>query len=395
MKNFEFYKATNLIFGNNQLFKLGNEIKKHTNKKILLTYGGGSIKATGLYDEVIEELDKSNIEYIELFGIKPNPETDTARAGIKLIKENNIDFILAVGGGSVLDNTKHMAIGSQSDLDIWDLFNDPIAMSKITNLPKIGSIITLAATGSEMNNGGVITNPEFNIKKGVGHPNAAPVFTFENPEMLHSLPLYQRQAGICDILSHLLEVYFGEHKDDMLTDRIVEAIMINIIDNYNDYLENNNYDTHASVFLSSTLALNGLTGLGRDKADWISHNIEHEISAYTDLTHGIGLAIVHPNVLAYYLDFDIKNNNDLIKFINLGKNVFKLQGDGKDIALSTIDALRDLFYSVSNVKTLKDVKIEDFNIEQSASKLISNGSIGSYIPLTKKDIINIFNTLWI
>ena len=202
MKNFNYQRGTNLIFGQERISELASEIKKYTNKKILMTYGGGSVKKIGLYNKVIEELNKHNIEFIELGGIKPNPEIYTADQGAKLIKEHQIDFILAVGGGSVLDNTKHMAIASKSELSSWELLNNPKVVGELANLPKIGSIITLAATGSEMNFGGVLSNPEVNEKKAMFHPETTPVFTFEDPTLLYNLPEIQRRAGVADMLSH-------------------------------------------------------------------------------------------------------------------------------------------------------------------------------------------------
>lgn len=394
MENFEYKRHTNLIFGQNTLAKLGTEIKKYTNKKILFTYGGGSIKSIGLYDKVVEQLNSNNIEFIELGGIKPNPEIDTCRAGAQIIKDNDIDFILAVGGGSVLDNSKHMAIASRYDGDVWDLVMDGKLASSQTNLPKLGTIITVAATGSEMNNGGVITNPELNIKTGMFHEECTPVFTFEDPSILYTLPEMHRRAGVCDTLSHLLEVYFGEHKDDLLMDRIVESIISNVIETYPGYIIGEDYESCANIFLSSTLALNGITRLGRGKQDWMSHSLEHEVSAYTDLTHGIGLAIIQPQVNRYYYEQDVKANSSLIKYVNLGKNVFKLEGSDEEIAKNSIRELEKLFFAVSNVRTLSDVGITEFDAQQSVNKLLNGQEgIGQYNNLTEADLMEIFNRI--
>lgn len=315
------------------------EISKYTKRTILLTLGGTSAKKNGLYDKITTILKDGNINFIELSGIKANPEVDTARLGAKLIKENNIDFILSIGGGSVLDNTKHMAIASKSELDVWELLLNPNKVNLLTNLPKIGCIMTVAATGSEMNSGGVLSNPEVNEKRAMFHPEVEPVFSYLDPTLLYTLPQVHKQAGVCDTISHLLENYFGDHTDNHFTDRIIESLLLNVINNYELYLTSNDYNAHANIFASATYALNGLTGLGRSASDWASHSIEHEVSAYTDLTHGIGLAIIHPTVINYYYEQDIKTSANLVKFINLGRNVFKLNADDNEVAKLCNDAI--------------------------------------------------------
>ncbi|MFV0246656.1 MAG: iron-containing alcohol dehydrogenase [Mycoplasmatales bacterium] len=390
MNNFEYQRVTNLIFGKDQLSKLPHEIKKYTDKKILLTYGGGSIKKTGLYDQVINLLESNNIEYIELGGIKPNPEVDTARLGIKLIKENDIDFLLCVGGGSALDNTKHMAIGSVCEEDIWELVKDQSLIQDKTGLPKVGSIITLAATGSEMNVGGVISNPETEEKLGMFHPEVCPVFTFEDPNQLSTLPEYQKRAGVCDILSHLLEVYFSSHTDQLLSDRLIESIFKNVVSQYKEYIEDNTYNANGQIFLSSTLALNGITRLGRDGEDWMAHQLEHEVSAITDLTHGIGLAIIQPKLIREYYGMDIENNSDLIKFINFGKNVFGLTGPEVNIACECVKAIEHVFKDASGIEHLSDVDINNFDYTNAVSRAIESNSMGNYVTFTKEQLENLF-----
>ncbi|WOO87448.1 iron-containing alcohol dehydrogenase [Mollicutes bacterium LVI A0039] len=358
MKNFILNMETKIHFGTEMLDTIGESVKAYTNGPILITSGGGSIKRSGIYDKVTSILDASGIEYLELDGIKPNPEVDTARAGIKMIKENNIDFILALGGGSVLDNSKHMAVGAACESDVWDIITNknehPIIDSKI---PNIGTVITVAATGSEMNSGGVMTNPEFDLKLGYGNPLLAPKFTYEDPTVLETLPEYHKRAGLCDILSHLCENYFGSHTDDGIDDRLVEAIMKNTIAHGDNYISSNNYEDLANIFWSSTLALNGLTRLSRPGSDWFAHTLEHEISAFTDLTHGIGLAIVQPKLLELYYHKDLKEGNSLIKFENLGVNVFEFNRTDADLAAKTVKALNEVFARFGGVVYLEDVEI--------------------------------------
>lgn len=391
MENFIFNRYTKMIFGKDNWELLGPEIKKQTSKKILMTYGGGSIKQNGLYEIVCEQLRKHNIEWIELAGIKPNPEVDTCRAGVKLIKEHQIDFILAVGGGSVLDNTKHMAIGAATEHDVWDVIKNQQLLTEISNLPKIGAIITLAATGSEMNIGGVLTNPDTNEKLAMGHDECQPIFTFEDPTQLKTLPLYQRQAGLADTLSHLLEQYFDGFEDTGLTDRMVEAAMINLI-NYTDaYLNTDDYAAHANFFWTSTIGLNGILRVGRKSGDWTSHSLEHEVSAYTDLTHGIGLSIIHPQVINYYFEQQKDQPETLTKFYNLGKYVFRQEGDILTVAEHANREISKLFYKISGKKTFSDVNVHVFDIINSVDKLVDEQNlVGTYYPLAKKDLIEIY-----
>ncbi len=369
MKNFIYDINTQLHFGQNMLDTLAESIKEHTNKKILITYGGGSIKASGLYDQVIKILNENMIEHIELSGIKPNPEVDTARLGAKLIKEHSIDFILAIGGGSVIDNTKHMAAAAATDVDIWDMVKGAPHKLDSKKIPKIGTIITLAATGSEMNFGGVLSNPETKEKLAYGDKRLRPVFTYEDPSQLMTLPEYQRRAGVSDILSHILEVYFSSHQDVGIDDRLSEAIFKNTMNYGEDYIAGNDYDTLANIFWSSTLGLNGITRLSRGAGDWFAHAVEHEVSAITDLTHGIGLAIIHPKVIRFYYENDLKLNNSLIKYENFGVNVFDFERKDPELALKTVAAIEDLFARFGNVKYLEDVEIESLDIEHIASRI--------------------------
>lgn len=391
MNNFNFNMTTEIIFGENRINTLSTNIKKYTKGPILLTYGGGSVKAIGLYDNVVNELKANGIKFFELGGIKPNPEVDTCEAGVKIIKENNIEFLLSIGGGSVLDNTKHMSVCAKSDRGVWETLTDGAYSNSLTNLPKVGCVITLAATGSENNSGGVMTNPELNLKRGFGHAEVKPVFAYEDPTLLYSLPKYQRQAGVSDILSHLFEQYFGTHTDDMLADRLIEAQVKNVIDNYELYINDNDYNATSQIFVTSSLALNGLTSIGKAGTDWLSHSLEHEVSAYTDLTHGIGLAIIHPAVIRYYYENDVKNNNSLIKYENLAKNVFFLTGDDK--CQKAVEKVEELFYNVSNVKKLSDVDIIDFDGANSAQKIIDGGFKSNIMDLTVADLTNIYNNI--
>lgn len=396
MNNFIFQRDTKLIFGQNQLEHLPAEIKKH-GSRVLLTYGQSSIKKIGLYDKVTRLLNDNDIFFVELGGIKPNPEVDTVRKGIELIKENNLDFILAVGGGSVLDNSKHMAISHAANKDIWDIVRNNSLLNDVSGLIKIGAILTISATGSEMNSGGVITNPETEDKLAVGHDDAAPVFSFLDPTLLESLPQKQRIAGVCDTFSHLLECYFSGHQDDGFADRYIEGLMRNTINYADKYLEDNlNYEANSQIMLSATFALNGISGIGKYAEDWNTHRIEHELSAVTDFTHGIGLALIHPYVLETYLDDDLNNKKSLVKFVNIGNNVFHIFGDEREVAQKTVAKIKALFFNWIDGRTsLKDYDVEEFDAVPCIDKLINDNRLSkSYYTLTRKELEIIFNNIY-
>ncbi len=394
MKNFIYDISTELHFGKDMLDTLPKKIKQYTNKTILMTYGGGSIKSNGLYDKVVKLLNDNGIKFIELSGIKPNPEVSTAREGIKLIKEHGIDFILAVGGGSVLDNSKHMAVGSATDSDVWDIIiqKEGVVINE-NKVPKLGAIITLAATGSEMNSGGVMSNPEFGMKVGYLNPLMRPVFTYEDPTQLETLPAYQRKAGLCDILSHLIEQYFSSHNDDGIEDRLIEGIMKNTIAYSKGYVSGNDYNTLANIFWSSSLALNGLVRLSRGGGDWVAHMIEHEISAQTDLTHGIGLAIVQPKLTKYYYEKDVREGNSLIKYENLGVAVFELDRKDKELASKTIEKLAEIFKSISEVEYLEDVDITELNDDIMVERTVTY-NYSSYHKLNSEETKEVVSRLY-
>ncbi|WP_423363940.1 iron-containing alcohol dehydrogenase [Mycoplasma sp. P36-A1] len=394
MNNFVYQRKTELVFGQDMLEKLPTEIKKYGNK-VLLTYGMSSIKRNGLYDQVVTLLNDNNIEFIELSGIKPNPEVTTVREGVKLINEHNIDFILAVGGGSVIDNSKHMILAQACKQDIWDLILDPSKAKTESKFIPLGTILTISATGSEMNCGGVVTNPETCDKMSIGHPELAPVFSFLDPNQLTTLPPKQRVAGLADTLSHLLENYFTSHNDEGFPDRMAEAMMLNLINYGSDYLSKpDNYESNAQVMLSATYALNGVTGLGKKGGEWSVHSIEHDLSAVTDITHGIGLALIHPYVLDVFLNKDIEQGLSLIKFVNIGKNVFHLTGTDEEVAVKANQCLKDTFFGWIEKTKLVDYDIIDFDFDTSINKLIDTKQTNDiYHEFTKADLLYIYTSL--
>jgi len=358
-----------------------------------------SIKKTGLYDQVVTLLNENNIPFVELSGIKPNPEVDTCRTGVKLIEENNIDFVLAVGGGSVIDNSKHMILAHAVGKDIWDIIKEPTLMKGVPadKFIGIGTILTISATGSEMNNGGVISNPEVTEKMSTGHPLLTPAFSFLDPTQLQTLPRKQREAGLSDTMSHLLEMYFTSHQDEGFPDRMVEGLMVNLLNYADDYLEDNlDYDANAQVMLTATYALNGITGLGKASGDWSTHGIEHDLSARTDITHGIGLALIHPRTLEVYLKGDLEQGRPLTKFVNLGREVFKLDDSQADevIAKETVYLIKYEFSKWIENKLLPDYGIENYDYQPSIDFVLNNHEVNDiYHTFTKEDLEYIYKEI--
>ena len=399
MQNFIYQRKTELVFGKEMLDNLPKELKRNNATKVLLTYGMNSIKKTGLYDQVVTLLNENNIPFVELSGIKPNPEVDTCRTGVKLIEENNIDFVLAVGGGSVIDNSKHMILAHAVGKDIWDIIKEPTLMKGVPadKFIGIGTILTISATGSEMNNGGVISNPEVTEKMSTGHPLLTPAFSFLDPTQLQTLPRKQREAGLSDTMSHLLEMYFTSHQDEGFPDRMVEGLMVNLLNYADDYLEDNlDYDANAQVMLTATYALNGITGLGKASGDWSTHGIEHDLSARTDITHGIGLALIHPRTLEVYLKGDLEQGRPLTKFVNLGREVFKLDDSQADevIAKETVYLIKYEFSKWIENKLLPDYGIENYDYQPSIDFVLNNHEVNDiYHTFTKEDLEYIYKEI--
>ena len=387
MLNFTYNIPTKIIFGKDELERLPKEILLH-GKRVLFLYGKDSIKKIGLYDKIVSLLNGKDIFFTELSGVKPNPSISSVREGIKIIRENNLDFILAVGGGSVIDCAKAISAGVGYDGDPWDFL---LGNAKVKNVLPIGTVLTLAATGSEMNGGAVISNEETEDKLAFGHPLLVPAFTFEDPVLTFTVSKYQTAAGATDIVSHLLEQYFTSHEDEGLPDRLTEAMMINVI-NYakKAVLEPDNYDARANLMWTSSLALNNLVTYGKKHGDWASHGIEHEVSAIYDITHGAGLAILFPNVLKYYLEKDIAEGLPLTKFLNLGKNVFNItDSDEKTAAYETIHRIRVFFDSLDMPSRLIEENVDDSKIEVMAKGAARKGTLGYYHMITEKDVLKI------
>lgn len=386
MQNFNYNIPTKVFFGKGKIEVLGKEIKK-TGSRVLLAYGGGSIKKTGVYDDVVKELRENDIPYFELSGIEPNPRVTSVEKGVKICRDNNIDFILAVGGGSTIDCSKAIAASYYYNGNPWDLV---IGDAKIEKVLPIGTVLTLSATGSEMDAGAVISNMETNQKYGFGHPGFFPKFSVLDPTYTYTVDKYQTASGVADIMSHTFESYFSNEKGAYLQDRISEAILKTCI-NYGHIALNNpeNYESRANLMWASSLAINGLIRYGKN-AIWSVHPLEHELSAYYDITHGVGLAILTPHWMEHVL-----NEDNLYKFVEYGVNVWNIDSSLADVEIAklAINRTKEFFESLGIPMTLRQVGIDEEKLEIMAKAVTDHneGYVGNFKELGYNDILDIFN----
>lgn len=384
MNNFALHIHTKIIFGKDTISKLGEQIKGKYSK-VLLHYGGGSIKKSGLYDDVIRILMENDCEIFELSGVEPNPKLGLVKEGIKIAKENNIDLILAVGGGSAIDSAKAIGIGALYDGDVWDFYMGKL-QPEVT-IP-VGVVLTLPATGSEASRGTVITNEEGLYKRSTGGDFMRPIFAIMDPTYTLTLPTKQTFAGIMDIISHIFERYFTQTTNVDLTDRLSEGTIKNVIENaYILKKDPNNYNARAEIMFAGTIAHNGLLGVGRDE-DWSSHNIGHELSALYGATHGETLSIIFPAWMKYVY----KENVD--RFVQFATRVFDVAESGQDkeqIALEGIKRLEGFITDMGLPKSFTEANLPTDEIELMATKATERGPQGNFKKLYKEDVINIYN----
>lgn len=388
MNNFDYQNRTRIIFGKDKEKEIGSLVKPYADK-VLLHYGGGSIKKCGLYNEVIKSLKSADIEILELAGVKPNPRLDLVHQGIKLCRENNIKFILAVGGGSVIDSAKAIAMGVPYDGDVWEFF---LSGKEPENVLDVATILTLPATGSESSDSSVITNEETQLKLGYGSDKIRPLFSIMNPELFFTLPQNQVANGVCDMMSHIMERYFTNttHTDvtDGLCESTLKAIMRNALILNKD---NKDYDAWAEVSFAGTIAHNGLFGLGR-RQDWACHRMEHELSAIYDVAHGAGLSVMTPAWMRYVYKANVN------MFVQFAVNVMGVESSFRDldaIVLDGINKLEEFFISMGLPVRLKELGIDETNFEVMAKKAtwFEDGKeypIGGLKKLAWQDIVEIY-----
>jgi len=389
MQNFQICTPTNLVFGKGTQHQIGELIKPYA-KKVLLHYGGGTVKKIGLYDDVTKSLTNAGIKYVELGGVVPNPRLSLVNEGIALCKKENVDFILAIGGGSAIDSSKAIAVGVCYDGDVWDKFEGKSPIDKA--LP-VATILTIPAAGSEMSSSAVVSNEEKGRKNGINSDLIRPVVSIVNPEYFMSLPNNQIGYGVADILSHILERYFTHTLNCDITDGLCESILKTVMKNALLVIENpQNYEAWAEVGLGGILAHNNWLGIGRAQ-DWATHNMEHELSAYNDVAHGAGLAVLTPAWMKYVY----KDNLEM--FVQFAVNVMGVEGSYRQpeaIVEEGIKRLEEFFEKMGLPATLTELGIGIDAFEEMAKKATGayfgdEKGIGNFKRLTWQDVVNIFN----
>lgn len=388
MLNFEYFNPTRLVFGKGRHKEIGSLVKPYA-KKILLHYGSGSIKRTGVYDDVVASLKESGIEFVELGGVQPNPRLSLVYEGIEICRKENIGFILAVGGGSVIDSAKAIAMGVPFNGDVWDFY---VTKREVEQVLPVATILTIPAAGSESSNSTVITKEEAQLKLGYGSDKIRPLFSVVNPELFFTLPSEQIGYGVCDMMSHIMERYFTNTLHTDLTDGLCESTLKTIMKNALILRSDpKNYDAWAEVSFAGNVAHNGLLGLGREQ-DWASHAIEHELSAIYDVAHGAGLAVVTPAWMKYVYKTNVP------MFAQFAVNVMGVEGslrDAEALALEGIKRLEEFFVKMGLPIRMPELGIDATNLELMARKATGENrgkeiTLGGLKKLNKDDVLAIY-----
>lgn len=388
MRDFTYYAPTKVFFGKGKENQVGEIIKGYGFKKIMMQYGRSSIKANGLYERVMTSLKASGIEVVEMGGVEPNPKLDFIRKAVKVAKEEKVELILAVGGGSVIDSSKFTALGAANDFDVWDL---PMGKATPESALPVGCILTLAAAGSEMSASAVMTNMEENLKKGFGSEYNRPLFSICNPELTYTVNKYHTACGITDIMAHTMERYFFPCEDTPLTDRVAEAVLKSVIEAGTVLMSDpENYEARAAMMWGSSLSHNNLTGCGRENALAV-HQLEHALSGEFDhIAHGAGLAVLFPAWARYVYRANIP------RFAQFARRVWEVnEADDEKAAVLGIEKMAEYFSSIGMPSRLRDFGIE--NASERLADLCSFGKtrvVNSYIPLDFDRVKEIFESCY-
>lgn len=384
MSSFVCHIPTKVYFGENQLCHLGEELKNFGNR-VLLIYGGGSIKKNGIYEKIINEIKKDNLEVFELYGVLPNPRIDLVREGVNICKEKNIDVLLAVGGGSVIDTAKYISAGACVEHDPWDFLSKNAPVEKV--LPLV-TILTISAAGSEMDNSAVLSDVNTRDKIGKKHQLFYPKVSFLDPTFTYSVDEYQTACGSADIFCHILETYFTLEDNFEMLDSVMEGMMRNVIKYAPIAMKQpTNYEARANLMWLSTWAINGFIK-GYKTHSWSCHNMEHQLSGYYDITHGLGLAILTPRWLTYCL-----SEKTISRYVKFGVNVFKIDSNLPEmiIANKVIELLSNFFFNTLKLEdTFTKIGINKEHFEEMAIKSVKGSVLNSFIPLRKEDALKIF-----
>lgn len=385
MNNFTFYAPTYFAFGKGTENDVAEYVKRFGGNKVLIHYGGGSVKKSGVYDSVVNALNAAHIPFAELGGVKPNPRSGLVYEGIDLCRKEKVDFILAIGGGSVIDSGKAIALGVNYDGDFWDFYEG----KEVTDALQVGTVLTIAAAGSEGSTGSVITKEEGMLKRSAGGEALRPVFSILNPEFTCTLPPFQTAAGATDIMVHVIERYFSNTKEVEITDRLCEAVLKTMIKETPRVIADpDNYDARANIMWAGMVAHNDICGVGREQ-DWSSHAIEHELSAFYDVAHGAGLAVITPAWMKYVVK---KNSNKFVQFANRVWGV-DIDFEHPEItALEGIERFQNFLKSIGMPTNFKELgaREEDIKAMTSHIGITKDNLLGGYVKLDEDDIEAIY-----
>lgn len=384
MNNFQFYSPTEFVFGKGAENDAGKYVRKHGGSKVLLHYGGGSAIRSGLLDRVKRSLEASGIAFTELGGVKPNPRDTLVYEGIALCRAEQVDFILAVGGGSVIDSSKAIAMGVPYDGDFWDFY---CGKSPEAALP-VATVLTIAAAGSEGSGDSVITKEDGGLKRGAGSDLIRPRFSIMNPELTCTLPPYQTACGATDIMAHVFERYFTNTTEVEITDRLCEAVLLTMIHETPRVIaEPDNYQARANIMWAGTVAHTNIVGVGREQ-DWNSHGIEHELSALYDCAHGAGLAVIMPA----WMEFVYKHN--VMRFAQVAVRVWGCPMDyenPENTALEGILCFRHFLRSIGMPINFAELGAHEEDIPVLVDKFgIGDGKTVGFVHLSAEDIASIY-----
>jgi len=389
MDNFIFNIPTIAYFGKGQIKILGDAIKAYGGSKVLLAYGGGSIKKNGIYDATLEQLDRAGIACVELSGIQPNPRIESVEEGIKLYRENGCDFILGVGGGSTLDACKAIAAGVKYDGPVSDLFRGESGLSDISAAVPLATILTMAGTGSEMDMGGVITVGEDHKKKVIMHPLLNPKFSILDPEYTYTVPENQSMAGVADILCHLMEQYFTPDVNAKVQDRMNEGVMKVVLEDAPKILANpKDYDARATIMWASSMALAGFQlMLGKPMVPFPLHGIGHELSSKYDMTHGVTLALITPAWMRHTISAAPQY---LPIFAKFARNVMEVrENDDAEAAEAGIRKLETFYSTIKMPANLREAGLKEEDLDALAEKAVENGNLGILTSIGKEEALQI------
>ncbi|MBR6967622.1 MAG: iron-containing alcohol dehydrogenase [Ruminococcus sp.] len=385
MDNFQFYSPTEFIFGRGTEAKAGEMVKKYGGTKVLIHYGSGSAVRSGLIDCVKKSLEESGIAFTELGGVQPNPRDTLIYKGIELCRSEGVDFILSVGGGSCIDSSKAIALGVPYDGDFWDFYGTGKPVEKA--LP-IGTVLTIAAAGSEGSGASVVTKEEGSLKRDVGSDLLRPRFSILDPELTCTLPAYQTACGATDIMAHVFERYFTNTREVEITDRLCEAVLLTMIKETPRVIARpDNYEARANIMWAGTVAHNDIVGVGRSQ-DWNSHGIEHELSALYDCAHGAGLAVIMPA----WMEFVYKH--DVMRFAQMAVRVWGCQMNFEypdETALEGIACFRRFLHSIGMPINFEELGAKEEDIPKLVEKFgIGDGRTGGFVHLSAQDVATIY-----